>query len=84
MRLTDSLIKLLLHLLVTSSRALSICGGSSSSERKKKEAKVATFQNITHLPLSLTLTANTIFIGNSLLHSFKEWKDLTDVTESWV
>jgi hypothetical protein len=41
-------------------------------ERKKEKAKVDTFQNIKHLPLSLTLTANTILIGNSLLHSFKE------------
>jgi hypothetical protein len=82
MWLTDSLIKLLSHSLVTFSRALSICGGSSSSERKEKkkrrgreenEVKVDTFQNIKYLPLSLTLTANTILIGNSLLNSFKEW-----------
>jgi hypothetical protein len=39
MRLTDSLIKLLSHLLVTFSRALPICSGSSSSERKKKKKK---------------------------------------------
>jgi len=71
MRLTDSLIKLLSHLFVTFSRALSICGGSSSSERnkKKKEGKGGYIQNIKHLPLSLTFTANTILIGNS----FKEW-----------
>jgi len=33
-------------------------------ERKKKEAKVDTFQNIKHLPLSPTLKVNTILIGN--------------------
>jgi hypothetical protein len=71
MRLTDSLIKLLSHSLVTFSRALSICGGSILSERKKerkrerkKEAKVDTFQYIKQLPLSPTLKIKPILNGN--------------------